>query len=186
MNTIFQSLRIFAVLTIFTGVLYPFAVTGISWICFLGKANGSQVTRDGQVVGSSLLAQKLESDRYFWPRPSAADFATVTSGASNLGLTSAKLKQQVAERAGKLREAHHLPADTPLALDMIYTSGSGLDPHISPEAARLQAVRVAKARNLDEHRVTELLDRSIEGPQLTVLGEPRVNVLKLNLALDAM
>ena len=86
----------------------------------------------------------------------------------------------------KLREAHHLSADARLALDMIYTSGSGLDPHISPEAARLQAARVAKARNLDENRVTELLDRSTEGPQLTVLGEPRVNVLKLNLDLDAM
>ncbi len=118
---------------------------------------------------------------YFWPRPSAVDFATVASGASNLGLTSAKLNEQVAERAAKLREAHHLSADARLALDMIYTSGSGLDPHISPEAARSQVARVAKARNLDENRVTELLDRSTEGPQLTVLGEPRVNVLKLNL-----
>ena len=173
-------------LTVLTGALYPLAVTGISWLFFRDKANGSVVARDGKVVGSSLFAQKFESDRYFWPRPSAADFATVASGASNLGLTSAKLQQQVAERAAKLREAHHLSADAPLAPDMIYTSGSGLDPHISPEAARLQAVRVAKARDLDERRVFQLLDRSIEGPQLTILGEPRVNVLKLNLELDAM
>jgi K+-transporting ATPase ATPase C chain len=186
MKIAFQSLRIFAVLTVVTGVLYPLAVTGISWICFRDKANGSLVTRDGKTIGSSLLAQKFESDRYFWPRPSAVDFATVASGASNLGLTSAKLNEQVAERAAKLREAHHLSADAPLALDMIYTSGSGLDPHISPEAARSQVIRVAKARNLDENRVTELLDRSTEDPQLTVLGEPRVNVLKLNLELDAM
>jgi K+-transporting ATPase ATPase C chain len=186
MNLIFQSLRIFAVLTVLTGALYPLAVTGISWLCFREKANGSLVTRDGAILGSALLAQKFQSERYFWPRPSAADFATVPSGASNLGPTSARLKQQVAERAAKLREALHLNADAPLPPEMIYASGSGLDPHISPESAELQIPRIAKARSMNARRIAELLERFIEKPQFTVLGEPRVNVLRLNLELDRM
>lgn len=186
MKVILQSLRIFVALTLLTGVLYPLAVAGIGWLCFRDKANGSLVMRNGKPAGSSLLAQRLQSTHNFWPRPSAGDFATVASGASNLGPTSAKLQQQVAERAAKLRDAHHLPADASIPAEMIYASGSGLDPHISPESAWLQVQRIAKARGLEERRVMELVDRSIEDPQLTILGEPRVNVLMLNLELDNM
>lgn len=186
MNLLLQSFRVFAMLTILTGVFYPLVVTGISWLCFRHQANGSLIVRDGKIVGSSLLAQKFEGDRYFWPRPSAADYATVASGASNLGPASEKLQKQIAERATALGDAHHVSADAPLPTDMLYASGSGLDPHISPEAAHLQVGRVAKARRIEERRVAELVERSVEKPQLAILGEARVNVLTLNLALDSM
>jgi K+-transporting ATPase ATPase C chain len=175
MKTIFQSLRIYIVLTLVTGIIYPLAVTGIARVCFPKQANGSRVVENGQLIGSDLLAQKFESPRYFWPRPSAADFATVPSGASNKGPTSAELKKAIEERRTKFGSD---------ASDLLTASGSGLDPHISPEAAHSQTSRVAAARNISPQKISELVDRTTEPPQLGLFGEPRVNVLRLNRALD--
>ena len=178
MKTILQSLRIYLVLTLLTGILYPLAMTGVAQLLFPKQANGSRIIENGKVVGSDLIAQKFESPRYFWPRPSSADYATVPSGASNKGPTSADLKKSIDERGAKFGK------DAPV--DLLTASGSGLDPHISPEATRLQISRVAAARNLSIQKVTTLVDQTIEAPQLGFLGEPRVNVLKLNLALDQL
>lgn len=178
MKTILQSLRIYLVLTLLTGILYPLAMTGVARLCFPTQANGSIVVDNGKLVGSELLAQKFESPRYFWPRPSAADFATVPSGASNKGPTSADLKKSIDERRGKF--------GTNAPIDLLTASGSGLDPHISPEAARSQISRVAAARNISPQRISQFVDQTIESPQLGFLGEPRVNVLRLNRGLDQL
>jgi K+-transporting ATPase ATPase C chain len=177
MTLILNALRIFAVLTVLTGALYPLAVTGVGWLCFRHQANGGLVVRDGKTVGSSLLAQKFESDRYFWPRPSSADFATVASGASNKGPTSADLTKAIDERRAKFG------ADAPA--EMLTASGSGLDPHLSPAAAKHQAPRIAAERKIAIEKVNDLIDELTTPPQFGFLGEPRVNVLALNLALDA-
>ena len=178
MKTVLQSLRIYVVITVLTGVLYPLAMTGIAHLFFARQANGSRVVQNGQLVGSELIAQKFESPRYFWPRPSAADYATVASGASNKGPTSADLKKSIDERRAKFG------SDAPV--DLLTASGSGLDPHISPEAARWQIARVATARNVSNETVTALVDRMTEQSQFGFLGEPRVNVLQLNRALDQL
>ena len=163
MKLLIQSILLTVIFTIITGILYPLTITGIAQVAFPRQANGD----------ATLLAQKFTSDKYFWPRPSACDYATIPSGASNLGPTSAALQSNVAARAS-------------LPVDLRYTSGSGLDPHISPEAARFQIERVAKARGLPVEKVTGLVEQFIESPQFAFLGEPRVNVLKLNLALEKL
>ena len=178
MKIFLQSLRLYLVITLLTGIIYPLAFTGFAEALFPVQANGSRVFTQGKLTGSSLLAQKFESPRYFWPRPSAADFATVPSGASNQGPTSAALKKSIAERREKFGQ------DAPI--DLLTASGSGLDPHLSPEAARSQTARVAKARGLTNPAVTALVEQAIELPQFGFLGEPRVNVLQLNLALDRL
>jgi potassium-transporting ATPase KdpC subunit len=178
MKTILQSLRIYLVLTLLTGIIYPLAMTAIAQLCFPKQANGSRVIEGAKLIGSDLLAQKFESPRYFWPRPSAADFATVPSGASNRGPTSTDLKKSINERRAKFG------ADAPV--DLLTASGSGLDPHISPEAARAQVPRVAGARNLPPQRITDLVDQIIEPPQVGFLGDPRVNVFRLNRSLDQL
>jgi potassium-transporting ATPase KdpC subunit len=178
MKTILQSLRIYIILALLTGILYPLAMTGVAQLLFPKQANGSRIVENGKIIGSDLLVQKFESPRYFWPRPSSADYATVPSGASNKGPTSADLKKSIDERRAKFGK------DAPV--DLLTASGSGLDPHISPEAARLQISRVATTRNMSIQKVTSLVDQAIEEPQLGFLGEPRVNVLKLNLALDQL
>jgi K+-transporting ATPase ATPase C chain len=174
---ILASVRALVVLTAITSVAYPLAITGLAQVFFRDTANGSLVTTGNQIVGSSLLAQKFTSPRYFWPRPSAADYGTVASGASNQGFTSQKLVDAVNDRRKTFG------ADAPA--DMLYASGSGLDPHISPEAAQYQVARVASARNLPPEKITALVEKSVEPPQLGFLGQPRVNVLLLNQALDA-
>ena len=181
---IFQSLRLTLVFTVLTGLLYPFAVTGVAQLAFRDKASGSLIERDGKIIGSELLAQPFTDARYFWPRPSACGYMTAPSGASNLGPTSAALQSNVTANATAFRAAHHLDADIPVPADMVFTSGSGLDPHISPEAARLQIARVAAVRGVHDDAVQLLVEKFIERPQLGFLGEPRVNVLLLNLALD--
>ena len=178
MKTILQALRLFLLLTLLTGVAYPVAVTVAARLVFPNQSSGSLIFRDGQAVGSALLAQKFESERYFWPRPSAGDYATVPSGASNLGPTSEALKKALAERRAKFG------ADAPV--EMLTASGSGLDPHISPQAATQQIFRVAAARRLDAARLSALVTECTEPPQWGVFGEPRVNVLTLNLRLDAI
>jgi len=178
MKTTLQSLRIFLVLTLLTGIIYPLAMTGIAQLLFPKQANGSRIVENGNLIGSELLAQKFESPRYFWPRPSAGDYATVASGASNKGPTSADLRKAIDERRATFGP------DAPV--DLLTASGSGLDPHISPEAARSQLARVAAARNISIQKLSELVDQTIEPAQLGFLGEPRINVLRLNRALDQL
>jgi len=189
MKLFLQAFKLFLALTLLTGIVYPVVVTAAAQLFFNHQANGSQVMKNGTLTGSELLAQRFQSERYFWPRPSAADFASLPSGASNLGPTSAVLKDAVLKRTEAIRKAHHLAKETALPSDMIFASGSGLDPHISPEAARLQADRVATARNLNEAKrqiLYKLIDQYTETPQFGLFGEPRVNVFRLNLAVDSL
>jgi K+-transporting ATPase ATPase C chain len=186
MKLLIQSVLLTIIFTVITGIVYPLAMTGIAQVAFKDKANGSLVVRNGEAVGSALLAQQFTGEKYFWPRPSAGSYATVPSGASNLGPTSQKVHDNVATNTAAFRAAHNLPADAPVPSDMVFTSGSGLDPHISPEAARFQVARVAKARGLPVEKVAGLVEKHVEPPQFGFLGEPRVNVLKLNLALEEL
>lgn len=177
--------------TLVTGLAYPFAMTGIAQVIFPAQANGSLITKNGVVVGSSLIGQVFTSDKYFHPRPSATTNATDTnksepynaanSGASNYGATSQKLIDRVKADIEALRGAGITGA---IPADAVTTSASGLDPHISPDYAILQVPRVAKARDLPVERVRALVDESIQGRFLGLFGEPRVNVLLLNLKLD--
>jgi K+-transporting ATPase ATPase C chain len=171
------------VATLIFGVGYPLLVTGIASVLFPHKAAGSLITKDGQVIGSELLAQSFTSDRYFHPRPSAAGngYDATSSGGSNLAQSSAKLVQRIQGDIDKLSAAN---GGKPVPIDMVTTSGSGLDPDITPDAAYYQAATVAKARGLSEDRVRALILKHITGRQLGLLGEPRVNVLELNLDLD--
>lgn len=177
MKTIIESIRILLVLTVLTGLAYPLVVTGIARVAFHDASVGSIAKQGDAEVGSKLLAQKTESAKYFWPRPSGADFATVASGASNKGPTSADLAKSIDERREKFGK------DAPD--ELLTASGSGLDPHLSPAAAKYQAPRIAAERKIPVEKVNQLVDRLTEGPQLGILGETRVNVLALNLALDA-
>lgn len=175
-----------ALLILITGVIYPFAVTGIAQVLFPAQAGGSLLGEPHQPFGSALLGQSNNDPRYFWPRPSATEYTTLPSGGSNLAATSAALAEAVAQRSADFRAAHGLAISDPVPVEMLFASGSGLDPHISPTAARLQTGRVAAARGLDENRVAALVEEYVEGPQLGFLGQPRVNVLLLNLALDEL
>jgi K+-transporting ATPase ATPase C chain len=189
MKTFIQSLRMFAVLTLLTGVIYPLVITLGARILFPHQAAGGLITVNGKIVGSDLLAQDFTNAAYFWPRPSAADYATVPSGASNKGPTAADLKSNVIVRATAFRLVNGLQPDAHVPSDMLFASGSGLDPHISPESAQLQIERVARARKFSpeqQKRLVALVERSIQPPELGFLGEPRVNVLELNLALDSL
>ncbi len=170
--------------TVVAGVIYPLVMTVFAQFAFPHQANGSLVTRDGKIVGSALIAQQFQGDKYFWPRPSAGAYATMPSGASNLGPTSAQLQKNVDANLAALRKAHNLPDNAPVPADLVFTSASGVDPHISPEGARFQIARVAAARGMSVEQVTALVDKFIEPPQWGFLGEARVNVLLLNLALD--
>ena len=185
------ALRLLVWFTILTGAAYPAALTVIGRGLFAGRAAGSVIAIDGRPVGSELLAQKFTEPKYFQPRPSTGEtpFATIPSAASNAGPTSEALRKAVDERAAELQKRFNPATGTELPSDMLTTSGSGLDPHISPEAARLQIVSVAASRGFDAARrqeLRELVESMIEPPQLGILGEPRVNVLRLNLALDTM
>jgi K+-transporting ATPase ATPase C chain len=174
--------------TVLTGLAYPLAVTGLAWGLFPYRAAGSLLVRDGQVVGSELIGQPFADPRYFWSRPSATrgvPYNAMASGASNLGPSNRDLVAAVRKRAAALRAAHPGAAG-PVPMDLVTASGSGLDPHISVAAALYQVPRVARARGLDERAVRDLVYQHVEGRTLGFLGEPRVNVLRLNLSLDAL
>ena len=176
MRNFLIALKIFVVMSLITGVIYPLAVTAVGQAIFPFQANGSLITKENHLVGSELIAQKFTQAKYFWPRPSAADYATIASGASNAAPTSEALKKAIAERQA-----------TGAKGEMLYTSGSGLDPEIRPETAYLQLDRVVAERKLSQAQrslVEKLIQEYTQGPQGGFLGEPRVNVLKLNLALD--
>lgn len=181
------SIRLLAVLTLICGAVYPLLVTGIAQIAFTHKANGSIVyNAKGEAIGSALIAQKFSADKYFWPRPSAGDYATIASGASNKGPTSADLKKSFDERTSALQET---AAGGSIPADLLFASGSGLDPHISKEAARLQVRRIATARKFDGAKTAllyALIERMTEPATWGLFGDPRLNVLLTNLELDRM
>lgn len=167
-------LRLLLVMTLLCGVIYPLALTVIGQTFFKDLSNGSLITHNGKVVGSKLLAQKFSSDNYFHSRPSATDYIGVGSGASQFGPTS---------EAGKLARINRQNQNPDLSIDAWTTSASGLDPHITPETAFGQLKRVAAARGMEEEALKKLISNHIEGPTLGIWGQPRVNVLELNIAL---
>jgi len=186
MKTYTQAIRLFLVLTLFTGIIYPLGVTVLGKALFPHQANGSLIEKDGKFIGSELLGQKFVSNKYFWPRPSAVDYNPLLSSGSNLGPTSQK--QLEAFNARKLALDSLNSNKMPIPSDLLFASGSGLDPDVSPDAARFQVDRVSTARGLDNEakkRLIELVEKQIKQPDFGILGEPRINVLRLNLALDS-
>jgi K+-transporting ATPase ATPase C chain len=183
-----RSLLAVAVLAIILCGLYPLAVSFLAQGLFHGRANGSLIVRDGVVAGSSLIGQEFSSLKYFHPRPSAAGrgYDGGRSGGTNLGPLSKDLVETVRRRIVEYRSENELAAATPVPADAVTASGSGLDPHISPENARIQAPRVSRARGLPEAVVLAQIEACTEGRTLGILGDPRVNVMRLNLALDGV
>ena len=177
----------FLALTVLTGLAYPLAMTGAAQVLFPNRADRSLIKRDGKVVGSRLIGQNFSTPRYFHPRPSAAGdgYDAMSSSASNLGPTNPDLIAEVRKRVAAYRSENGLPASSAVPVDAVTASGSGLDPHISKANARLQASRVARARGLSVADVLALVDEHTDGRSLGFLGEPAVNVLELNLALDS-
>jgi K+-transporting ATPase ATPase C chain len=181
---VYPAVALTIVLTVLVGIVYPFAMTGLSELLFKEEARGSLVEREGKVIGSRLIGQPFKGAGYFYPRPSAAGsgYDATASGGTNLGPTSKQLfEEQVKKRA---REVHTENPNVEIPSDLITSSGSGLDPHISPAAAEFQIPRVARERRMSEDGLRRLVGKYTEGRQFGVLGEPRVNVLELNLALD--
>ncbi|WP_421996772.1 potassium-transporting ATPase subunit KdpC [Reyranella sp.] len=181
LRSIRASIVILLLMTVLTGLAYPLAMTGLAATLFPAQAAGSLIVHDGKIVGSSLIGQNFTEDRYFQGRPSATGstpYDAAASSGSNLGPTSKALIERVKEDVGRLGKG--------VPVDLVTTSGSGLDPHISPDSAAWQVARVARARNLPEAEVQRLVAQHTEGRVLGVLGERRVNVLALNLALDAL
>lgn len=189
MKTLIISLKVFLILTIITGVIYPLSMTLIGNIIFSNQSKGSLITKDGKVKGSELIGQKFDSTIYFHSRPSAIDYQPLPSSGSNLGPTSAALQQKVDSLTKWYIEYNGLPANTNVPPDAVFASGSGIDPQISYENAIFQIDRICKARGFNaakKNKLIELVNNLTEKPQLGFLGDTRVNVLKLNLELDKL
>jgi K+-transporting ATPase ATPase C chain len=191
MKLLIQSIRQTILWSVITGIMYPLVITLISQAAFHDQAEGSLVRRDGKIIGSALLAQQFTGSNYFWPRPSACSYGTGPTGinassGSNLGPTSGTLQTNVQNNIASFISGNNLPTNTVVPADMVYASASGLDPHISPESALLQVSRVAAARGLNADAVKGLVQQHIEEPQWGFLGQARVNVLLLNVALDEL
>lgn len=181
------ALKIFILFTVLLGGIYPLVITGFAQLLFPEKANGSLIVVDNKPVGSKLIGQNFDNDLYFSSRPSSIDYNPLPSGGSNLGLTSEKLKQKVAERKLQFIKANQLPENMPIPSEMLFTSASGLDPHISPNAAIMQVARIENARKFNSTQKQQLfqaINQLTEEPQFLFLGEARINVLQLNLELD--
>lgn len=183
------AVKIFILFTVLLGVIYPLVITGFAQLFFPAKANGSLIVANNKVVGSKLIGQNFTSELYFSSRPSAIEYNPIPSGGSNLGLTSEKLKQQVADRKLQFIKNNRLAENVPVPSEMLFASASGLDPHISPAAARFQVERISEARKFDNARKQQLfqsINKLTEVPQFLFLGETRINVLQLNIELDLL
>jgi K+-transporting ATPase ATPase C chain len=187
MKTLFISLKIFLFFTILTGIIYPLFVTGIAQLTMPAKANGSLIMKSDKLIGSELIGQHFDSIIYFTSRPSAISYNPLPSGGSNFGLTNAKLKHSVDSLRNQFIAFNQLNSNATIPSEMLFASASGLDPHISPQAALLQVERIVKVRQFDDIK-KKLLMQSIaelsQSPQYSILGEQRINVLLLNLKLD--
>jgi potassium-transporting ATPase KdpC subunit len=187
MKSLIISLKIFLYFTVLTGIIYPFLITGLVQLIFPKKANGSMIVKDNEIIGSKLIGQQFDSAIYFSSRPSATSYNPLPSGGSNYGLTNARLIKLVKERKHHFLNYNKLDSLTIISSEMLFASASGLDPHISPEAAYLQAERIAQNRNFNNEQKLKLLQsikNQTEAPQFLCLGEERVNVLLLNLDID--
>jgi K+-transporting ATPase ATPase C chain len=185
LNHIRPALTLVVAMTALTGLAFPLTITGIAQAVMRSQANGSLIERDGKVIGSALIGQNFASDRYFWPRPSATGpdpYNAAASSGSNLGTTSVKLRDRVVADVDRLKGTG---LATPVPGDAVTTSGSGLDPHISPAFAEAQIARVAQARGVEPTAIATIVEQATERPAFGVIGESVVNVLELNLALDA-
>ena len=184
---ILTALKFLLIMTILTGVIYPLFMTALAQLTYPSKANGSMLTKDGRIVGSVLIGQSFDSTIYFWSRPSITDYNPLRSGGSNYGPTSETLKKLVASRLEIFTKLNSIAQPNTVPKEMIFASGSGLDPHISPYAAMLQVDRISKARHFDNSQKQLLLNgvkNLSEKPQFYILGEERINVLLLNLELE--
>jgi potassium-transporting ATPase KdpC subunit len=181
------ALVIFVALSVLTGVVYPLLITGVARVAFPCQAGGSLIEKDGQVVGSSLIGQSFDDPKYFWSRPSGTSpaYNAASSTGTNLGPTNPALTGSIKERLAHLQSADP-EASAPAPVDLVTSSGSGLDPHVSPAAALYQVHRVARARSVSEDRLRHLIEEHTDARSVGLFGEPGVNVLELNLALDAL
>ncbi len=183
---IYPALAMTVVLTVLTGIIYPYAITGLAYVLFKDKAQGSLIVRDGKVVGSRLIGQPFVGPGYFHSRPSAAGsgYDGTASAGTNLGPTSKKLMEQMVQPAAEQRRAEN--PNSPVPIDLVTASASGLDPHITPAAAEFQVPRISRERKISEEEVRRLVQKHTEGRTLGILGEVGVNVLELNLELDQL
>lgn len=183
-----QSCKMILMMTFLTGIVYPIIITFFAALTMPWNAQGNLILKENTLVGSRLIGQDFHSEKYFWGRPSAVNYSTVPSGASNLGPTSAKLKQEIEQRRFKIAQAHNIQNLSLVPIELICASGSGIDPHISLETAYFQIGRVAKARNMTsndmQYKILELINNNLDRPLGKLFGLPHVNVLILNLALD--
>ncbi|MCK9408571.1 MAG: potassium-transporting ATPase subunit KdpC [Bacteroidetes bacterium] len=188
-TTILQALRMLLVMTVFTGIIYPVAMTFLSLAVFPYQAKGSMIEKNGTIIGSELIGQRFVSDKYFNSRPSGIGYNPAPSSGTNWGPTDKRMQDSANARTAQFKLQNNLSAATVVPKDMLFASASGVDPHISPEAAQLQIERIAKVRGFNPMQLSslkKLVEDFTEGPQMKLFGNPRVNVLKLNLAVDEL
>ena len=188
MRHVQQAILVFVVFSLLCGLVYPFLITTVSQFIFPWRSNGSIITSGNQILGSELIGQKFNSSKYFHGRPSATDpaYNASSSGGSNSGPSNAKFIGEVKERIEEVRNENVLPSNVPIPADLVLASASGLDPHVSVESAMLQVKRIARERGVSESEVKEMVNQSIAHRLLGIWGQPRVNVFKLNLAMDKL